>query len=234
MSISLAKKQLRKRATLKRSKQSMRFFKMGPGEYAEGDVFIGVTVPDVRELSKSFAYLSLKELSSLMQSKIHEERLMALLILVNQFQEGSCGEKKKIYEFYLKSMRWINNWDLVDLTAHKIVGAYLFNQDTAILTKLALSDDLWKKRVAIVASYYFIQKNRYQETLRIAKILLKDEHDLIHKAVGWMLREVGKKDQNKEEIFLKKHYRQMPRTMLRYAIERFSEKKRMKYLRGEI
>ena len=216
------KEQLQKLADPARAKVSRRFFKTGKGEYGEGDIFIGLTVPQARTLAREFSGLSLREVQKLLSSKIHEERLVALLILVHNFARGSEAAKKTIYEFYLKSTRFINNWDLVDLSAPKIVGEYLLDKDKRVLSRLARSKNIWERRIAIVSTYSFIRNDRFSEMLRIAELLLRDEHDLIHKAVGWMLREVGKRDFAAERRFLEKHYRKMPRTMLRYAIEKFS------------
>lgn len=210
------------------------FFKTGKGEYGEGDVFAGLKVPTQRKIAREFKDLSLADLKELLHSKIHEERLISLLILVNNYERGDEKEKKSIYTFYIKNRMGINNWDLVDLSAPKIVGKYLFDKDKSILFKFASSKNLWERRIAILSTYEFIRNHQYDTTLKIAKILLEDEHDLIHKAVGWMLREIGKKDLKVEEIFLKKHYKKMPRTMLRYAIEKFPEIKRKKYLQGKI
>lgn len=208
-----------------------RYFKTGKGEYAEGDKFLGLTVPLCRQISKKYKELSFSEIKQLLKSKYHEERLIALLILVSQFGKN----QKQIFDFYLSSTKYINNWDLVDLTAPKIVGRYLYHlEDTNIrfeqLKELAKSNNLWPRRIAVLATFYFINENHFDESLQIAKMLLQDRHDLIHKAIGWMLREVGKRDQNVEEIFLRKHYKKMPRTMLRYAIEKFPDSLRRFYL----
>lgn len=207
-----------------------RFFKTGLGQYGEGDVFLGITVPKQREVAKKYIGLSLTDIGNLLLSKTHEHRLTALLILVNKFNRGSTLKRKAIVDFYLKSTKHINNWDLVDLSANHILGTYLLDKDTAIFEKLATSKNIWERRIAIVATFAFIKNNRFDETFKIASILLGDSHDLIHKAVGWMLREVGKRDQRSLEKFLSKHYQIMPRTMLRYTIERFDDKKRRYYL----
>ena len=211
-----------------------RFFKTGPGEYGEGDVFLGVRVPELRKLVKQYPDAGLKEARQLLISPIHEERLLALLILVRDFSRENDGAKKRIYEFYLAKTRYINNWDLVDSSAEHIVGAFLMDKDKAPLYQLARSGSLWKRRIAIMATFHFIKHMAFSETLKISKILLQDEHDLIHKAVGWMLREIGKRDMQTEEKFLKSRYGRMPRTMLRYAIEKFPETKRQAYLKGTI
>jgi 3-methyladenine DNA glycosylase AlkD len=225
---------LQRLGTKKRAKVSQRFFKTGPGEYGEGDIFIGVTVPGLRRLATSYQALTLTEVTQLLRSMIHEERLLALLILVRSYGRGDEHAQKRIYELYLKNTRHINNWDLVDASAEHIVGAFLLGKGKKPLYVLARSKDLWERRIAITATFHFIKRNAFAETLKIAKILLADKEDLIHKAVGWMLREVGKRHLQSEVQFLKEHYKEMPRTMLRYAIERFPESKRQRYLKGEI
>lgn len=211
-----------------------KFFKTGPGEYGEGDVFIGVRVPELRKLVKEYHGVPVPEVKMLLTSKIHEERLLALLMLVRKFSTGDETEKQNIYELYLEHTCFINNWDLVDGSAQYIVGAYLLNKSKEPLYRLATSQNLWDRRISIVSTFYFIRQNRFSETLKIAEILLSDPEDLIHKAVGWMLREIGKRHLPTEERFLKKHYHRMPRTMLRYAIEKFPESQRQLYLKGEI
>ncbi|MFH1072777.1 MAG: DNA alkylation repair protein [Nanoarchaeota archaeon] len=206
------------------------FFKTGKGQYGEGDVFLGVTVPAQRAVARKYTHLRVKDIEKLLKSKIHEHRLTALLILIERFKKADKPEREEIVEFYLKNTKYVNNWDLVDLTAPNILGRYLLDKDTRLLDKLAHSSHLWEKRIAIVSTYAFIRENRFAETFRIAEILLHDKHDLIHKAVGWMLREVGKRDLAAEERFLKKHCQKMPRTMLRYAIERFDGEKKRFYL----
>lgn len=216
-----------------------RFFKTGKGEYAEGDIFLSLTVPQIRATINPFYNLSLNEIESSLHSQFHEERLAALLILVHQFEKNP-KERKEIFDFYLDNTKYINNWDLVDLSAHKIIGYFLFHFGKEypiykiLLTNLAKSSNLWERRISIISTAYFISKHQFNETLKISEMLLKDKHDLIHKAVGWMLREVGKRDLQVLKSFLKKHYLEMPRTMLRYAIEQFPEKERKKYLNGEI
>jgi 3-methyladenine DNA glycosylase AlkD len=210
------------------------FFKTGPGEYGEGDIFLGITVPVLRKLSKEHDALPVNEVVLLLGSSVHEERLLALMLLVNAFAKGEEKHRKKIYDLYLKNTRYINNWDLVDLTAPNIVGSYLLDKSRKPLYALAKSTDLWKRRISILATFQFIKQHDFDDSLKISKILLIDEHDLIHKAVGWMLREVGKRSLSVEERFLKQHYKKMPRTMLRYAIERFPEAKRKKYLKGKV
>ncbi|MBW3011246.1 DNA alkylation repair protein [Candidatus Woesearchaeota archaeon] len=224
-------KELKKYARSQDVEQLGRFFKTGKGEYGEGDSFIGVRVPDMRTVAKGFMDMSYEYLQKLLQDKVHEYRQIALIILVNKFKKVGEEEKKKIFDFYLKHTKFINNWDLVDLSAPTIVGGYLLDKKRDILYKLAKSRNLWEKRIAIIATAAFIAKKQYKDTLKISEILLKDNHDLIHKAVGWMLREVGKKDQKVLEGFLKKYHKQMPRTMLRYAIEKLDVKKRKFYMK---
>ena len=211
-----------------------RFFKTGKGEYGEGDVFYGIKVPTQRNIVKAFNDLSLNDIKVLIHSSIHEERLIAALILVEQFKKADLKNQKKIFNFYLKNRKGINNWDIVDLSAPNIVGNYLLDKDKSLLYKFARSKNLWEKRIAILSTFTFIRNGFYDDALKISKTLLNDKHDLIHKAVGWMLREIGKRDLKFEEEFLAMHYKEMPRTMLRYAIEKFREKKRKKYLQGKI
>ncbi|QQS38485.1 DNA alkylation repair protein [Candidatus Woesebacteria bacterium] len=217
-----------------KAKDLQRYFKTGKGQYAEGDIFLGLTVPQSRIIAKKYINLSITHINKLLSSTYHEERLIALLIMVHQFALSDDVKKKKLFNLYLKNTKHINNWDLVDLSAGKIVGAFLFNKDKAILAKLAKSDLLWDRRIAIIATGYFIAHDKFAKTCDIARILLYDKHDLIHKAVGWMLREVGKRDKKALEVFLKKYYKNMPRTMLRYAIEKFPENIRKLYLQGNI
>ncbi len=205
------------------------FFKTGKGQYGEGDVFLGIMVPEQRKLVKKYKELSMKNIQKLLNSKIHEHRLTGILILVDQYK--TKDNKKELFDFYLKNTKNINNWDLVDLSAPNIVGQFLIDKDRSILYRLTKSSNLWEKRISILATFAFIRNNDFKDALCVAEILLKDEHDLIHKAVGWMLREIGKKDQKVEEEFLKKYYKEMPRTMLRYAIEKFDEDKRQSYLK---
>lgn len=224
-------KEIRRQASPQRAQVSARFFKTKKGDYGEGDIFIGLTVPQCRKLVAEFSSLALTDIKRLLASKIHEERMIGLLILVRQFEKGSEKEKTTIYNFYLKHTRFVNNWDLVDLSADKIVGAYLFKKPLAILDKLVVSNNLWERRIAIIATFAFIKKGEYKPTLKIALKLLSDKHDLIQKAVGWMLREVGKKCSRPILVmFLQQHAHQMPRTMLRYAIEHFPEKERKQIL----
>lgn len=227
------KKELKKYAIPERATASMRFFKTAKGQYGAGDTFIGVTVPQQRKVAKQFKDLRMPSVLALLKSPVHEHRLTALFILVHQFQKGDDTTQKAIYDAYLAHAAYVNNWDLVDSSAHKIVGEYLLTRPRKKLYTLAHSKDLWEKRIAIIATMQFIAHEEYEDALAIAEILRDDTHDLIHKAVGWMLREVGKKDRATEERFLKKHAAHMPRTMLRYAIEKFPEKKRQAYLRAE-
>jgi len=213
-----------------KAKSLSRFFKTGKGQYGEGDIFLGIPVPEQRKVAKKYFDLPLNDLQELLRSEIHEHRLTALLILVAKYEKTDNSGKDEIFSFYLKNVENINNWDLVDLTAPKIVGDYLFNKDKSILFKLAKSNNLWERRIAILSTFGFIRKNNFKIALRISELLLHDKHDLIHKAVGWMLREIGKRDQEIEEQFLSKYNVQMPRIMLRYAIEKFDKKKRKFYL----
>ena len=210
------------------------FFKTGPGQYGEGDRFIGVKVPAIRKVAKEFGKLPISKVERLLHSKIHEERLLALVILVDQFEKGSDATRKRIHDLYLANTQNINNWDLVDLSAPQIVGGYLETRSRKPLDRLAKSPILWERRISILATHWFIRQCDFTDTLSIAEKLLGDKEDLIHKAVGWMLREVGKRDVAVLEEFLGKHCRVMPRTMLRYAIERLSEKKRRGYMNGTV
>lgn len=225
---------LRRETNAEKATFLARFFKTGKGQYGEGDVFLGLSVPQQRKIAQSYTHLSLNEIQSLLKSEIHECRFTALEILVMKYEKASLPEKKEIYEFYVKNARLVNNWDLVDTSAPHIVGDYVLDKKKDVLLTLATSDNLWEKRIAIVATLRLIQAGDFTSTFAIAECLMKDTHDLIHKACGWMLREVGKRDEAMLESFLKKHYKHMPRTMLRYAIERFPEPKRKAYLKGEI
>lgn len=234
MSLELLKKDLRNLAEPKKAKVLQRFFKTKPGEYAEGDIFLGVVVPNQRKIAKFYPHLTLKELQELINSKIHEERLISLLILIDKYKKADAKEKELLYRFYIDNLSQINNWDLVDLSAPNILGAHLLNKKKNILYNLANSKNLWEKRISIISCLAFIKKGDFKDALTISKILLRDENDLIHKAVGWMLREIGKRDLKTGEDFLKKYSKIMPRTMLRYAIEKFPKEKRESYLKGEI
>ena len=207
------------------------FFKTGPGQYGEGDVFLGIVVPDSRKIAKKYAALAIGGVLTLLKSKIHEEWLISLFILISKFEKGDIQTKENIFRLYLKHTAFINNWDLIDLSAYKIVGAYLENRPKKILYKLARSESLWERRISIIARFHFIKEGKYEDTFAIVRILLRDSEDLIHKAAGWMLREVGKRcSEEAEEVFLRKHLEEIPRTMLRYAIERFGSEKRRQYL----
>ena len=234
MSVQEIRARLRKLGDKERAKNSQWFFKTGPGEYGEGDRFLGIKVPELRKLAKEYQAIPLAETTHLLRSPIHEERLLALLILVRAFTNGDERFKEKIYHLYLDHTQYINNWDLVDLSAVYIVGAFLMEKSKKPLYILAKSKDVWQRRIAIIATFYFIKEGELNEAMKIARMLVSDKEDLIHKAVGWMLREVGKRHLATEERFLKEHYKKMPRTMLRYAIERFPEPKRKRYLKGKI
>lgn len=214
------------------AEHSQRFFKTGKGEYGEGDLFLGIRVPIIRQAVKKFKIVSLATLKRLLKSEFHEIRLFALLSLVYQYEK--TDQQEEIYKIYLSNTKYINNWDLVDTSTPNIVGSFLVNNDRKVLYELAKSDSLWERRISILATFKFIRNGQFKDTLLISETLLNDDEDLIHKAVGWMLREVGNRDIKTEEKFLKKHYNNMPRTMLRYAIEKFEEEKRQKYLKGKI
>jgi len=209
----------------------LRFFKCGPGQYGEGDAFLGIMVPALRKLSKEWTSIPVAEAFKLLQCRWHEARLLALMILVRKYERGDETTRHEIYLLYLANTDRINNWDLIDISAPAIVGAYLLDRDRAPLYVLAKSSPLWERRIAIISTQHFIRCGDFADTLCIAEMLLHDPHDLIHKAAGWMLREVGKRDQPALERFLRKHARRMPRTMLRYAIERFPEEVRAGYMR---
>lgn len=214
---------------------SARFFKTGPGEYGEGDRFLGIRVPVLRRLAKKYEELDLADCRTLLRSPYHEARLLALLILVRAYDRSKDEAKRDaIYRLYLDHTAYINNWDLVDTSAEHIVGRHLVDRDRSVLYDLARSSSVWERRIAILSTFHYIKAGAFEDTLRLADMLLADSHDLIHKVVGWMLREVGKRDQDVLEAFLRPRYRRMPRTMLRYAIEKFPEELRQKYLRGEI
>jgi 3-methyladenine DNA glycosylase AlkD len=214
--------------------QLQRFFRTGPGEYGEGDRFMGVRVPLVRALARRYAGMSLADCRILLQSEWHEARLLALLVLVRLYHRGAAGTRAAIYELYLQNTDGINSWDLVDVSAEHIVGRHIHGNDTAVLGRLAVSPKLWERRIAILATFHFIRRGEFGETLRIADLLLGDDHDLIHKATGWMLREVGKRNRAILESFLEERYRRMPRTMLRYAIEKLDQARRLQYLHGTV
>ncbi len=209
-----------------------RFFKTGPGQYGEGDIFLGITVPQLRKFTRECVKTSLDECMKLLKSPVHEHRLLALFLLIRTYAQGNMRVQERIFKLYLKHTRYVNNWDLVDLSAPHIIGNHLHDKQRHILYHLAESNSLWERRISIIATLHFIRKKDFADTLRISEILVSDEHDLIQKAVGWMLREVGKRDIKREQQFLARYYRHMPRTMLRYAIERFPERLRKRYLNG--
>lgn len=221
---------LKAQANPEKAKILQGFFKTGPGEYGEGDLFLGITVPETRKIAKQYSNLNLNQIKKHLSSKFHEERLAALLILANNYKNNP----DEIIQFYLNNTKNINNWDLVDLTADKILGNYLQDKDKGILYKLVKSQNIWERRISIISTFHFIKNNQFHDALEISKLLLSDKHDLIHKAVGWMLREIGKINKQVLEDFLGKYYKQMPRTMLRYAIEKFPEAKRKAYLNGKV
>ncbi len=208
------------------------FFKTGPGEYGEGDKFLGVRVPEQRKIAVAYKNMPLAGIKKLLISEWHEVRLTALFILVRQYKKSNEDVQEALFQLYISHTASINNWDLVDSSAHLIVGPHVARRDRSTLDELAESASVWERRIAIVATYHLIKEGDFEDAFRIAERLLVDAHDLIHKAVGWMLREIGKRDRNAEEAFLQKHYRTMPRAMLRYAVERFPQPLRMDYLMG--
>ncbi|OGE79768.1 MAG: DNA alkylation repair protein [Candidatus Doudnabacteria bacterium RIFCSPHIGHO2_02_FULL_48_21] len=221
---------IRKLASPNRAQTLRRFFKTGKGQYGEGDKFLGLTVPQCRRIAKKATVVNFVAIAKLLRSKYHEERLIALLILTYRFEKSADRTRKRIFDFYLKNTEWVNNWDLVDLSSYKIVGEYLLGKPRRILYRLAKSKNIWERRIAIISTLAFIRQEQYADTLKIAKILLSDKHDLIHKATGWMLREMGKRFEAGLVEFLNQNAARMPRTTLRYAIERFPEKQRKQYL----
>lgn len=233
MGAAAIRKHLRRLADGKRAAISARFFKTGPGEYGEGDRFVGIRVPVLRRLARHYQATPVDQIRVLLASPVHEQRLLALLLLVRAFGQADPAGQRKIYRLYLAQLRWINNWDLVDSSAGPIVGAYLQDRSRKPLHRLARSKNLWRRRIAVLATFHFIKNREYAETLALAKLLLKDQEDLIHKAVGWMLREIGKRDRTSLEKFLRRHHQTMPRTMLRYAIERLPKAMRRRYLDGD-
>lgn len=233
MKPSALQEEFREYGDLSVAEHSSRFFKTGAGQYGEGDLFLGIRVPRIRAFAKKYKALPLREVLRVLRSPYHEERLLALIMLVNSFAKADDDQREGIFNSYLENTKYVNGWDLVDSSAHQIVGGYLLDKKRDSLLELSRSSSLWERRISIIATYHFIKKEQYHDTLRISRLLLEDEEDLIHKAVGWMLREVGNRDRSVEEDFLVKYYKFMPRTMLRYAIEKFDERERKSYLRGE-
>lgn len=232
--IAHVRRELKRAASPKKKKILQGFFKTGPGQYGEGDVFIGVTVPECRKTALACTPMSRGDIQTLLYSEVHEERLVGLLILVERFKHGRRTDRKSIFDFYLKHAERVNNWDLVDLTADKIAGAFLLDRSKAPLYRLVRASNLWERRIGVVATLHFIRAGHFDDTLALVEILMSDSHDLMHKACGWMLREVGKRDETVLESFLTKHCRRMPRTMLRYAIERLSAGKKRLYMKGKV
>jgi 3-methyladenine DNA glycosylase AlkD len=230
MSLTELKKEIKKAAKPADVVILQKFFKTGKGEYGEGDIFAGIKVPVLRAIAKNFCSLELNDIKELIASPIHEERMISLFILIQKFAKADDKLQETIFKLYLKNTKTINNWDLVDLSAPQIVGGYLTGKERTILYKLAVSKSLWERRISMIATFAFIKKGDFNDTIEIAKILLNDKHDLIQKAVGWMLREIGKRDMETEEEFLKEYCKVMPRTMLRYAVEKFPEDKRKFYM----
>jgi 3-methyladenine DNA glycosylase AlkD len=233
-SAELAIEALKTLANPDRADVSRRFFKTGPGEYSEGDEFLGVSVPAVRTLSRALRTMTLDALVELLRSRYHEARLLALLAMVDRYKRGDESTREDVYRAYLANTDQVNNWDLVDSSAEHIVGGHLWQRDRKLLGHWAVSQSMWERRIAVLATFHFIRKGEYDDTLDVAEKLLRDREDLIHKAVGWMLREIGKRDRAVLDEFLGRHYTQMPRTMLRYAIEKHDPHERQRYLRGEM
>lgn len=233
--LSELRKAVRNSADPERAKHSAGYFKTGPGEYGEGDVFLGLTTPQAQKIEREFLDLAYEDIEKLLASKVHEERVIGVLILVHRY-EHEPNERKNAFDFYLANRTGINNWDLVDISAPKILGDFMWEHraERKLLDKFVISKNIWERRMAVLATFAFIREGEFEPSLALAEKLVRDEHDLMHKAVGWMLREIGKRDQAAEEKFLKRHCRTMPRTMLRYAIERMPEAKRKAYLAGKI
>jgi 3-methyladenine DNA glycosylase AlkD len=225
--------ELKKASSKQRADHNVRFFKTGKGQYSEGDLFLGISNPDVYKVANRYrSDIPIQDTMYFLKHRIHEYRLLALDILKYKYKRGDKGQKKEIVEIYLDNIEYVNNWDLVDLSAPHILGDYLLTREKDILYKLAKTEDLWSQRIAIISTLAFIKKQKYQDTLDISQLLLDHQHDLIHKAIGWMLREIWKRDSSVAEEFLKKHYENIPRTTVRYAIERMKETKRQKFLKG--
>ena len=216
------------------AEHSQRFFKTGPGQYGEGDIFLGIRVPVLRRVAREYRELDLDQVEELLQSSLHEHRQIALFILVDQFKRGVRSHRHKVHALYSRNIVHVNNWDLVDPSAEHIVGAWLNDQSRSLLYRMARAQSLWERRIAVMATFHYIKQGHFTDTLRICQLLLNDREDLIHKASGWMLREVAKRDPATAEAFLGAHYHAMPRTMLRYAIEKFPEDKRQAYLKGRV
>jgi 3-methyladenine DNA glycosylase AlkD len=231
MTLAEVRAMLRRQATPEQAAIARSFFKTGPGEYGEGDQFLGLKVPQIRALVRPCDTLREADVIALLHSGMHEERLLALLCLVRRFERGDGSIRSHVFDLYLKNSRWINNWDLVDTSAPHIVGAWLLDKDRAVLRRLASSKNLWERRIAVLATQTFIRHRQFDDTVGIVRSLLDDKHDLMHKACGWMLREIGNRDQAALETFLSRHATQMPRTMLRYAIEKLPERRRKEWLR---
>jgi 3-methyladenine DNA glycosylase AlkD len=227
---SIIREELRRLAEPEHGERLQSFFKTGKGEYGEGDVFLGVRVPEQRRIAKKYREIPIEQIVTLLHSRFHEERLTALFILVNQFQRGDEQKKEKIVNIYLKNTKYINNWDLVDSSAHKILGEWLKNRPKEILYELANSKNIWERRISIISTFALIGEGDFKDALKLVETLKNDEHDLIHKATGWVLREIGKKDLQELIRFLDNHYNEMPRTMLRYSIEKLPKEKRKHYL----
>ncbi len=220
-----------KKQNKKRAQGALRFFKCEKGQYGEGDKFLGVSVPECRKVASLFFGISLVDIEKLLQNPWHEVRLVSLFILIEHFRISDEKGKKKIFDFYLKNTKYVNNWDLVDTSVYKIVGEFLLKKERKVLYSLSASKSLWERRMSIVATYCFIKNGDFGETLEISKILSKDKEDLIHKALGWMLREMGKKDKKVLMEFLRENFKILPRTTLRYAIEKMDEKERKSFLK---
>lgn len=223
-------KELDKNSNPEKAKILQGFFKTGKGEYGEGQIFLGIDTPTKRKIAKQYSDLNLIEIKKLLESNIHDKKFIALIILEDRYKKGDEKIKKDVFDFYLKNIEYINNWDLIDISCYKIIGDYIIDKKRDILYDLIKSKNLWKKRIAVISCYAFIKKNDFKDIIKISEKLLEDKHDLIHKAIGWMLREVGNRNKNILIKFLNKNYNKMPRTMLRYSIEKFPEKERKKWL----